>query len=189
MLLAAAGTAETVEREVVHAGNVLEISVAGRPDLDRLRIVGTTGAIWAPPLGEVPVAGLTPEKVGLVLADLIGRQEGRPAAVTVRVLDDSPAVVRVAGAVPRPGPQTLGASRRLIDVLLAAGGLTTGASGEVVVERREGSFEDGTTVRRVHLPPGEPTPEALAALATPLARGDLVTVIPDDATDAGSERL
>ena len=162
--------------EGVHAGDVLEITVAGRPDLGRLRTVGTTGTIWLPHVGEVPVAGLTPDQVGGKLTDLLARQVTNRPAVTARVVDEAVPVVQVVGAVARPGRHTLGAKRRLIDVLLAAGGFTTAASGDVSVERHEGTFPDGTALRRVHLPLGEPTPEALAALELPLARGDVVTV-------------
>jgi protein involved in polysaccharide export with SLBB domain len=175
VLLAAAGATLAGERKVVNAGNVLEISVAGHPELGRLRTVGTTGGIWVPRLGEVPVAGLTPDSVAGLLSDLFARQDTTRRRITVRLVDDSPAVVTVAGAVARPGVQNLEKSRRLIDVLLAAGGLTAEATRAVIVERREGTFADGTAVWRLHLPPGEPTAEVLAALATPLARGDVVT--------------
>jgi protein involved in polysaccharide export with SLBB domain len=164
----------------VQPGHVLEITVAGRPDLGRLRTVQTTGVIWMPRLAEVPVAGLTAEQVGAKLTALLGRHEPARPVVTARVVDEQPAYVQVLGAVGRPGRQKLETGPRLFDALLAAGGFTPEASGDVLVERREGTFEDGTPLRRFQLPRGDPTPAALAALETRLAPGDVVTAASSD---------
>jgi protein involved in polysaccharide export with SLBB domain len=165
---------EVVRR--VRPGDVLEVTVAGRPDLSRLRTVQTTGAIWMPRLAEVPVEGLTPAEIAATLTRMLARYEPARPVVTVGVMEDREAFVRVAGAVTRPGRHKLGARRRLLDVLLEAGGFTAEASGAVLVERREGSFADGTSVRRVRLRPGQPTPAGLTELETVLHGGDVVTV-------------
>ena len=159
----------------VRAGDVLEVTVAGRPDLSRLRTVQTTGAIWMPRLLEVPVEGLTPGEIGAMLTRMLARQEPACPVVTVEITDDGEGFVRVAGAVSRPGRRKLGDRRRLLDVLLQAGGFTADASGAVLVERREGTFADGTSVRRFRLTPGRPTPESVAELETLLRGGDVVT--------------
>ncbi len=159
----------------VRAGDVLEVTVAGRPDLSRLRTVQTTGVIWMPRLLEVPVEGLTPGQIGATLTQMLARQEPARPVVTVTITDDGEEFVRVAGAVSRPGRRKLGGRRRLLDVLLEAGGFTAEASGAVLVQRREGTFADGTSFRRVRLTPGRPTADGIAELETLLRGGDVVT--------------
>jgi protein involved in polysaccharide export with SLBB domain len=160
----------------VRPGDVLEVTVAGRPELSRLRTVQTTGVIWMPRLAEVPVEGLTPAEIGTRLTRTLARHEPARPVVTVRIAEDREAFVQVSGAVTRPGRHKLGDRRRVLDVLLQAGGFTAEASGALLVERREGTFADGTATRRFHLTPGRPTPEALAELETLLHGGDVVTV-------------
>jgi polysaccharide export outer membrane protein len=178
--LLAQGTASAATvpaRYRIRPGDVLEVTVAGRPDLSRLRTVQTTGTIWMPRIAVVRVEGLSPEQAGLKVAELLGGHEGGRFAVTVEVVEDRATFVRVAGAVKRPGHHKLGGHRRLVDVLLAAGGFTAEATGEVTVERRHGTFEDGSTVRRFHLPRGAAGPQVVADAETLLEPEDLVTVL------------
>jgi polysaccharide export outer membrane protein len=95
--------------------------------------------------------------------------------VTVRLAPDESPFVQVMGAVHRPGRHRLEGRRRLFDVLLAAGGFTTQASGAVHIQRAQGTFADGTSERRFRLPAGSPTPDALGELAATLNAGDVVT--------------
>jgi protein involved in polysaccharide export with SLBB domain len=83
--------------------------------------------------------------------------------------------VWVSGAVMQPVRTPLRGATRLIDVLLAAGGLGPSASGEVVIERRLGRFADGSTVKTLFLTGETPTPEELRALETRLNPRDVVT--------------
>jgi protein involved in polysaccharide export with SLBB domain len=174
-LAALALAAGVVAADPVRPGDVLEISVEARPDLGRLRTVQTTGVIWMPRLAEVPVAGLTPDEIGKRLTELMARHEPTRPRVTVRLAPDENPFVSVMGAVHRPGRHKLEGRRRLVDVLLAAGGFTAQASGDVQVLRRQGTFADGSSQRRFHLPPGSPTPDALRELETSLHPGDVVT--------------
>jgi polysaccharide biosynthesis/export protein len=149
----------------VGPGDVLEVSVPGAPEASRLVTVQTTGAIFLPPAGEVPVRGLTVEEIGLKLA--------RPG-VRVSVKEYRSQFAWVEGEVLRRGRTPLRGATRLVDALVAAGGLTAVASGEVVVERREGLFADGSTVKSFFLS-GSPTDSELSALETPLATRDVIT--------------
>jgi polysaccharide biosynthesis/export protein len=159
----------------VGPGDVLEVSVAGRPDLGRLPTVQTTGAIWIPLNSEVAVEGLTPAEIGTRLTELLARHEPSRPVVTVTVKEYKSQFVWVAGEVNKPGRKALKGQTRLLDVLLEAGGFTDRASGEVLVQRQGGTFENGSAVRRLHLPRTGPTPGALAELETVLRRGDVVT--------------
>jgi polysaccharide biosynthesis/export protein len=149
----------------VGPGDVLEVSVPGAPEASRLVTVQTSGAIFLPPAGEVPVRGLTVEEIGLKLA--------RPG-VRVSVREYRSQFVWMTGEVVRRGRTPLRGATRLVDALVAAGGLTEAASGEVVVERREGPFADGSTVKSFFLS-GSPTALELSALETRLAARDVVT--------------
>lgn len=159
----------------VGAGDVLEITVAGRPDLARLPTVQTTGGIWLPRLKEVRVEGLTVSEIARKLTGLMARVEpGRPE-VGVAVKEYRSQFVWVGGEVNRPGRKAYRGGLRLVDVLLEVGGFTANASGEVVVRRQQGTFPDGSAVQRYRFPRGGPTPDAVAGLQTVLHRDDVVT--------------
>jgi polysaccharide export outer membrane protein len=159
----------------VGPGDVLEVTVAGRPGLARLPTVQTTGMIWIPRLSEVRVEGLTPAEIGRKLTGLLARHEPAHPEVTVSVKEYQSQFVWAAGEVVKPGRKALKGRARLLDALLEAGGFTARASGEVLVERKEGTFADGTAVRRFRFPRAGPTPDSLAELETVLERGDVVT--------------
>jgi polysaccharide export outer membrane protein len=159
----------------VGPGDVLEVTVAERPDLARLPTVQTTGTIWMPHLAEVRVEGLTPTEIGTMLTVLLARYEPSHPEVTVSVKDYQSQFVWVVGEISKPGRKTIKGRMRLQDALLEAGGFTARASGEVLVERKEGTFADGTTARRFRFARPGPTPESLAELETVLERGDVVT--------------
>ena len=176
LVLAAQAAAGAEPTYRVGPGDVLEVTVDGHPELTRFPTVQTTGGIWMPALGEVQVVGLTPAGIGGRLAELQARRGGSSPTVTVSVREYHSQWVWVGGQVHRPGRQALTDGLRLRDVLLEAGGLTTEASGEVVVQRPQGTFADGTAIRRVRLSRAGPTPDALACLDTLLRGDDVVTV-------------
>jgi polysaccharide export outer membrane protein len=159
----------------VGPGDVLEITVAGRPELARLPTVQTDGVIWIPRLAEVKVEGLTAAEIGRRLTELLGRLEPARPVVTVAVREYRSRLAWVRGEVNKPGHVTIDGGRRLVDVLLEAGGFTARASGEVLVERRQGTFPDGGVVRRFRIPRGDPTTDSLAELETVLEPDDVVT--------------
>jgi polysaccharide export outer membrane protein len=162
----------------VGPGDVLEINVPGRPDLSRLPTVQTTGSVFLPLLDEVAVEGLT---VGDIRGRLTRLYAGRGVtvpAVEVRVREYQSHFVWVRGAVNRPGRKPLRGGSRLVDALVESGGFSSGASGEVTVERQEGAFADGSTSRRFRFRPGTPTPEGQLDLELPLRHRDVVTAAP-----------
>jgi polysaccharide export outer membrane protein len=159
----------------VGPGDVLEVTVAGRPDLARLPTVQTTGVIWIPHLSEVRVDGLTSMEIGTKLTELLARHEPSRPVVTVKVTEYHSQFVWVMGEVNKPGRRALRGRTRLLDVLLEAGGLTARASGDVLVQRQEGTSEDGSAVRRFRFPRTGLTPSGIAELETVLKTGDVVT--------------
>jgi polysaccharide export outer membrane protein len=160
----------------VGPGDMLEVIVAGRPDLSRLPTVQPTGAIFLPRAGEVPVAGATTEEIAARVAPLLAADDLANPEVTVRLREYQSQFVWVHGEVLHPGRKPLREGTRLIDVLLDAGGLTAGASGEVTIERRTGTFADGSRSLVVRLAGRDPSPEELADLGRYLRSGDVVAV-------------
>ena len=161
----------------VGPGDVLEVTVEARPDLSRLPTVQTTGTIHYPLAGDVPVAELSVSEVAARLSGLLAKA-GAPGAVSVRVREYHSRSVFVAGEVNRPGRKALKSTGRLVDALVEAGGFAPAASGEVLVERRDGAFEDGTTTKRFRFQSSGPTPEDRQNLSLLLQPGDLITVKP-----------
>ncbi len=161
----------------VGPGDVLEVSVEGRSDLSRLPTVQTTGVINYPLLGEVKVADRSVADVAAHLTNLLGK-EGVANPVRVRVREYHSRSVFVAGEVNRPGRKALKAGGRLIDALVDAGGFAAAASGEVVVQRRDGTFEDGTTTRRFRFAPQGPTDDQRQNLVLALRPGDVISARP-----------
>jgi len=173
----------------VGPGDVLEVTVRDHPELSRLPTVQTTGAIFMPHVGDVPVSGLTPAQVAERIAPLLASASVPDPQVVVRVKEYQSQFVWVRGEVYRPGRKALREGTRLIDALLDAGGLTDRASGVVVVRRTNGTFPNGGTTLECHLAGGQPTPEETSALSLPLASGDVITVQTQHWVSVGGEVL
>jgi len=159
----------------VGPGDVLEVAVPERPDLSRIPTVQNSGMIWLPVVGELTVAGLTTgemeQKIGVLLT--AGGVATPRVAVSVKEIQSR--FVWVLGEVNRPGRIPLRGRDRLIDALVDAGGFSGRASGEVVIRRRDGAFEDGTVERRFRFHGATPAPGDEAHLALALKPGDVVT--------------
>lgn len=170
------GTATPAPEYRVGPGDVLEVIVAGRPDLSRLPTVQPTGTIYLPRAGEVEVAGATTGEIAARVAPLLVADDLEAPEVTVRLREYQSHFVWVYGEVHHPGRQPLREGTRLIDALLDAGGLTSRASGEVTVERHEGTLAEGSPSMVVRLGGHEPSPQELADLSRYLQSGDVVVV-------------
>ena len=162
----------------VGSGDVLEVVVLGNDDLSRTPTVQTGGTVTLPLLGEVQVAGMTVPEIKDKLTTLLGRDYLVRPQVEVTVKQYQSQFVTVLGEVMTPGRKPLRGSTRLVDVLVDAGGFTPRASGEVVVTRLDGTFEDGTKARTLRFASGTLTPEAQTGLETPLRHGDIVSAHP-----------
>jgi polysaccharide export outer membrane protein len=173
--LASATAAEEPAPYRVGPGDVLEVVVAGRPDLSRLPTVQTTGSIWLPRAGEVDVRGLTTDEIAARVAPRLAGEDLASPRVSVGVREYHSQFVWVRGAVLRPGRKPLRSGTRLVDALLDAGGFVAGASGEVSLERPGGASPDGSTTTSFRFGGGDPTPGELAQLGLFLRAGDVVT--------------
>ncbi len=159
----------------VGPGDLLEVVVEGRPDLGRLPTVQTTGTIWLPRAGELAVRGLSVEEIAARIAPLLAAPDLELPRVTVRVQEHHSQFVWTRGAVAHPGRKQLRGATRLVDVLLDSGGFLPVASGQVVIERTAGVFEDGSRTLTLRFSRANPSAEDLRGMALRLAPGDVVT--------------
>jgi polysaccharide export outer membrane protein len=158
----------------VGPGDVLEVIVASRSDLSRLPTVQTTGGVFLPRAGYVPVAGLTTDEAAQRIGPLLMGDDLLSPDVSVRVKEYKSQFVWVYGEVLYPGRKPLRGGTRLIDALLDAGGFTTRASGQITVERQNGAFPDGRRSIAIRFGGGDPTPEEINDLGLYLAPGDVL---------------
>lgn len=160
----------------VGPGDVVEVSVLGHSDLSRTATVQPNGSITLPLLNEVPVAGLTVSEVQRKLTTLLNKDFLVDPHVEVRVTEYQSQFVLVLGEINAPGRKALRGGSRLVDVLVDSGGFTSHASGEVVINRSEGTFEGGAKVLRMRLG-GTFSAQDYVALEVVLRQGDVVTAL------------
>ena len=85
LAVALAPRAAAQEPYRVGPGDVLEVIVGSRSDLSRLPTVQTTGGVFLPRAGHVPVAGLTTGEIAERIAPLLGGDDLQAPDVSVRV--------------------------------------------------------------------------------------------------------
>jgi polysaccharide export outer membrane protein len=116
---------------LIAPGDELTVAVFAHPELSRSVHVAPDGYISFPLAGQIRAAGNTLDALALELQRGLG-QFVREPAVTVRLSQAaaSPArQVRVIGAAARPTAVPFQAGMRVLDVLVAAGGLAATADG------------------------------------------------------------
>ena len=120
-------------------GDLLDVQIAGRLEVIRQQaVVDLEGAINVPPLGALPVAGLTLLEAHRRVADR-ARDVFRFADATITVVAPRTFEVIVSGEVDRPGTLQTTATRRVYDVILEAGGISPrGSLRNITLSRRSG---------------------------------------------------
>jgi len=161
----------------VGAGDVLEINVFGNDDLSRVPTIQTNGAISFPLLGEVQVAGLTVAEVKRKITNLLEKDYLKNPQVEVKVKDYESQFVSVVGEVNSPGRKPIRGRMRLLDALLESGGFKATSSGEVLITRSDGSFEDGKQSITVRIS-ASATIQDRINLELKLKNGDIITALP-----------
>lgn len=118
------------ERYVVFCPDVLDVEIAGRPELSGSHTIGVDGKIDLEPLGRPSVEGQTPEEIALEVADVAHV----PAAqVHVEVMEYGSQYLLLFGEV--NGSQRAVAyvgQETVLDLLQRTGGLTPGAASDNV---------------------------------------------------------
>src|SRR5207249_2068425 len=124
-------------------GDVLEGQIAGRLEVIRQQaVVDLGGPSNVPPRGALPVGGLTLLQAHRKVSAR-AREVFKFADATITVVAPRTFEVTVSGDVERPGTVQTPATRRVYDVILDAGGITSrGSTRNVVLIRRSGGSGD-----------------------------------------------
>jgi polysaccharide export outer membrane protein len=146
-LAQSAAGAKPGARYRIGARDVLRIAVEEAPTLPPEYTVAEDGSIGLEPIGKVKAEGLTEDELKVAIQGLLMKQGLRKATVTVTVTAFRSRPVLVLGAVITPGNQTTSGSTRLMEVLLAAGGLSPEHGPTVQVRRQaDNGLSDQVTV-------------------------------------------
>ena len=155
--------------EAVGPGDMVRVTVFRNPDLTTEARVTDQGTIFFPLIGEVPVAGLTPQQASKRIADRLasGKFVVSPE-VQLSVATVNSRQVSVLGNVAKPGRYPIDSiNRRVSDFVAAAGGMAAaGADTVTVVQVRNGQetktdvdlaqmFRNGNLAANLELAPGD----------------------------------
>jgi protein involved in polysaccharide export with SLBB domain len=144
----------------IGAGDVLQLNVLERPQLDRELTVQPDGTAFVPQVGEVTIAGLT-----VAEAEALVRQKLRlfnPAIdeVTLQVSQYNALRIYVLGGVVNPGAHTFTSTPSIWDAIRAAGGPAENANLTAVrLVSRQGDRSQVRTVNVSGLLTGGDVPE------------------------------
>lgn len=127
----------TMEKAVLGAGDVIEVRVFDEPDLSGKHQVSTEGTVGLPLVGNVPVAGLSPEDAADKIAKTYNQRHLRKAEVSVFVEEFNSRKVYVLGEVKTPGPFKYEENMTIIGAIARAGGTTPMAASNRTVVTRE----------------------------------------------------
>lgn len=108
---------------VIHPGDQLSVQVYGDQSLTQNVTVLNDGTIAYPLIGQVPVAGKTPEQAAATLRERLLKYVRHPV-VTIAISQLAQPDVMVLGDVKNPGKYQLRSDARLSDAIAAAGGLS-----------------------------------------------------------------
>jgi polysaccharide export outer membrane protein len=129
-------------------GDSVRVTVFQQPDLTTEARISERGSISFPLIGEVEIAGLTPEGAAARIADrlVLGKFVIKPQ-VSLSVQQVRSRQVSVLGEVGKPGRYALDdVSNSLTDVLARAGGINGEGDGTVVVVRNQNGKETRTAI-------------------------------------------
>jgi polysaccharide export outer membrane protein len=154
----------------ISAGDLLDLSVFDTPELSTKLRVDEHGNVSLPLAGVLHVSGMTAEQAGLAIETHLRQTDIlKDPHVSVNVLEYATQGVTVVGEVKNPGVYPLLGSHGLLDLISAAGGVTTNAGKAVTVTHR--ADPDHPVVVQVESKPG-----STAALKVDISPGDTVMV-------------
>jgi polysaccharide biosynthesis/export protein len=120
------------------AGDLIEFSVYGVPDLNTKARIGNNGDVYLPLIDYVHIADLTVDEAQeLVQKRLADGGFVRNPHVTIFVTESASQAINLMGEVGRPGPYPAIGERHLFDLFAAAGGLTEKAGRNVTIIHRQ----------------------------------------------------
>jgi polysaccharide export outer membrane protein len=118
-------------------GDLIDYSVYGVPEMTQRVRLNSSGVVYLPLLNEVKLAGMTSEEAQKKLEDLlISGGYLRTPHVSVSVAEYANGI-SLLGEIVKPGVYPVSGSRRLYDVLAAAGGLSPNAGSQVTITHKD----------------------------------------------------
>lgn len=126
-------------------GDRLSVTVFEVEELTGPATIDGKGMIRLPLVGEVTVGNLTTREIEDRLVELYGADLVRDPNITVAIEEFGSQPVSVLGAVRQAGVFQLEGSRRLLDVLAMAGGLSDEAGDRILI-RRPGTDDDAPPI-------------------------------------------
>lgn len=155
---------------VIGVGDVVTVTVYGRPELETTVYVANDGSIDMPLAGRIPIAGLEPSAAARLIekALLDGELLTNPQ-VSLTFAEFRSQQISVLGEVRTPGRFPLPTRTTVLDALAQAGGFTELGGGEVVVLR---PYDDG--VQQYTLDIEQFANDGLSAASFELRGGDTV---------------
>lgn len=122
------------------AGDLVEVSVYGVPELSTKARIGTNGDLYLPLIDYVHVAGLTVDEAQSVIEKrLLDGGFVKNPHVSIFVDDYASQGASLLGEVMKPGVYPVLGGQRLFDLLSLAGGLTEKAGDSVTITHRNQS--------------------------------------------------
>ncbi len=120
------------------AGDLVEITVFGVPDLQTKTRISGAGDIYLPLIDYVHVADLTTDEAQELIQKRL--EDGgfvRGPHVTVFIDEAQSQAITMVGELAHPGPYTISGNRTLYDMISAAGGLSDKAGRVVTIIHRD----------------------------------------------------
>lgn len=164
VLLAASARLVPAHAEPVGPGDRLAIQVAGESALSRIYVVDDEGRIQIEQVGQLPVAGLTVAQVQELLTRRLREYLLHPD-VRVELAERSRIEISAAGQFVRGGAVTLPRGARVLDAVVALGGIAPDADEQNLRIQRRGQGEPilvdigaalrGVAAQNVELRPGD----------------------------------
>ncbi len=119
------------------AGDLIDVSVYGAPDLSQKARVSNSGHVYMPLVGYIKVDGLTIEEAQAAIEKrLVEGNFLKTPHVTVFISEYATQGASIMGEVTKPGIYPVLGSRRLFDLVAAAGGMTQKAGKTVTITHR-----------------------------------------------------
>ena len=138
------------EAQSLKPGDTISIQVFQDPKLDRQALIGPTGMISFPLIGEIQASGQTPSGLAALLRSRLQSQYRDPLDITVSLValaPSTPSTAReaeqigprfyVTGQVKTPGPQQIKTRITLLQGIALAGGLDIFAAKRRIQVRRQ----------------------------------------------------
>jgi polysaccharide export outer membrane protein len=130
------GLAAQNETLLIGPGDLLHLLVYDTPEMEQKARVTDAGKIPFTFLGSVAVSGMTPEQAAeQIESRLVAAGVMIHPHVTVRVEAYATQNASVMGQVQKPGVYEIDTSRKVVDVLALAGGLTDLADRHITIQR------------------------------------------------------